>query len=46
MPNTDSAQHMPWKSSRSGYIFQSKPVEIDAEISKVWALVKDTELSE
>ena len=36
-----SAEHMPWVKGRKGYLFQSKPLEIDAPSDLVWDLVND-----
>lgn len=34
-----SNDHMPWIQGRRGYIFQSKPMRIDADRERVWQLV-------
>lgn len=36
-----SSEHMPWIEGRTGYLFQSTPVEINADPTTIWALVKD-----
>ncbi len=36
-----SSEHMPWVQGRKGYLFQSTPVEINADPASIWTLVKD-----
>lgn len=41
LSHLSSSDHMPWIKGRQGYIFQSKPVCIDADRETVWNLVRN-----